>query len=179
MSPMMMGGPFSGLYQVLFGVQNVVFSLGQAVQLVGMNQQALQQALDSAWSMMDHAIATFHELRALEAKEKKHETKEDKKKRQRLKALRWALVMGTSWVVYKLIRRITSSSRRRRLRHNGASSTNAIMPNNNYSPSYSYGTGGYGSSMYGPSMNGGGYNSSSPYGSSLFGGGGYGGGGYF
>ena len=166
MSPMMMGGPFSGVYQLLFGVQSVVMSLGQAVQLIGMNQQALQQALDAAWNLVDHSMATFHELRQLEATNSAKETPEQKQKRRRLKALRWALVMGTSWFVYKLLRRIFTSSRRKRLgyhqqgRHNNSnpystSSGYHYLPmTSSYSPGYygAAGGGGYGyggSSMYG------------------------------
>jgi hypothetical protein len=174
MSPMMMGGPFSGLYQILFGVQNVVMSLGQAVQLIGMNQQAIQQALDSAWNLLDHSIATFQELRQLEANKSANETQEQKQRRRRLKALRWALVMGTSWLVYKVIRRIFFSSRRKRLRYQGSSQPGYPLSG---SPSYlpmssNYSSGYYGSpSMYGSNMYGGG----GLYGNSYYGGGG----GYF
>jgi hypothetical protein len=106
-----MVGPFSGLHQVLFGVQNVIFSLTQAVQLMGTNQQALQLALDSITKMVDAAIATFYELRALEAQ--KEYTPEQQRRRKRLRALRWALVMGGSWLVYKIIRMLTTSKRKR------------------------------------------------------------------
>ncbi len=159
---MMMGGPFSGIYQVLFGVQNVVFSLTQAVQLLGTNQHAIQQAFDSLTAMMDHALATFQELRALEAVSTERETEEQKRRRQRLRTLRWAFMMGSSWLLYKLIRRLTS--RRRRIEA-GASAGAGITP---YSSGYNTG---YNNSMHG--MNGGGYGS-------MFGTGGqYGGGGYY
>jgi hypothetical protein len=181
MSPMMMGGPFSGLYQTLFGIQNVVFSLGQAVQMLTTNQQALQQILDSGWHMLDNAVATFHELQALEALEKEQETEEEKKRRRRLKAMRWALMMGASWFAYKLIRRISTSSRRRRLQYNnstGGGDGGNIMPASNYNyGANNSGYGGYGSSMYGQSMHGG-YSSGSPYGGSPYYGAGAGGG-YF
>jgi VIT1/CCC1 family predicted Fe2+/Mn2+ transporter len=103
-------GPFSGLYQVLFGIQNVIFSLTQAVQLIGTNQQALQHALDSVTKMADAAIATFYELRALEAQ--KEYTPEQQRRRKRLQALRWALVTGGTWLVYKIVRRLTSKQKR-------------------------------------------------------------------
>jgi hypothetical protein len=178
----MMGGPFSGLYQVLFGVQNVVFSIGQAVQVLGMNQQALQQAFDSLTSMMDHAIATFHELRALEAMQTEKETEEQKKRRRRLKAIRWALVMGSSWLVFKIIRRLTS--RRRRLQYDGSQALTRTGGGYTSSPYGDTGGGAYGSSMYGPSVHGGGgiygpsmhggYNPGTSFGgSSMFGGGGH------
>ena len=176
MSPMMFGGPFSGLYQVLFGVQNVIFSLGQAVQILGMNQQALQQALDSVSTMADHAIATFYELRALEAVEQKHETEDQKKRRRRLKAMRWALLMGTSWFAYKLFKYLTTS-RRRRLRHQtnhggirgGGASHSIAPPQSPFIPNNYYGTGGFQTSpVYGQSMYGGSY-TSSPFGMAGYG----------
>ena len=105
-----MMGPFSGLHQVLFGVQNVIFSVTQAVQLMGTNQQALQLAFDSVTKMVDSAIATFCELRALEAQ--REYTPEQQRQRKRLRALRWAMVMGGSWLVYRVVRRITSKRKR-------------------------------------------------------------------
>lgn len=78
--------------------------------------------------------------------------------------------MGTSWLVYKLIRRITS--RRKRLQYGGNN-----VPGNGpgYSSttynSYPHGSG-YGS-MYGSSMMHGGLNQASSYGGyPMFGGGG-------
>eukprot|EP00934_Nitzschia_sp_Nitz4_P004893 Nitzschia sp. Nitz4//scaffold106_size73319//33318//34157//NITZ4_005736-RA/size73319-processed-gene-0.68-mRNA-1//-1//CDS//3329532520//4883//frame0 len=161
MSPMMMGGPFSGLYQTLFGIQNIVFSMSQVVQLLGMNQHAMQQAFDSLSSMVDHAIATFHEVRALDATESALESEEQKRRRRRLKAIRYAMVVGATWLVYKIIRQLTS--KRRRLRHD---TTNTMglhsRPTTGYSPYGGYGGGSYGmgmgyNSMMGSSMYGGGY----------------------
>lgn len=142
----MMGGPFSSLYQWLYTTQNFVFSVGQAVQILGTNQQALQQALDSLTTMADHAIAVFGELRALEAITNAQETDQQKKRRRRLQAIRWALVMGSTWLVYKILRRLTTSSRRRNrlLRNHGEPLGNWPAPSNayaSYGPSYgpSYG----------------------------------------
>jgi hypothetical protein len=162
MSPMM--GSISNLNQFLYGIQTVVFSLSQAVQLLGMNQEALQQAFDSLTSMMDKGVATFHELRALEAMQNEQETEEQKKRRQRLKTIRWALMMGGSYVVYKLIRRITS--RRKRVTYTG---------NNSAPMSAGYGLGGpsmYANGSYGGQGMHGGYNPTSAYGPSMYGGGG-------
>jgi hypothetical protein len=172
MSPMM--GPISNLNQFLYGIQTVVFSLSQAIQLLGMNQEALQQAFDSLTSMMDHAVATFHELRALEAMQNEQETEEQKKRRQRLKTIRWALMMGGSYVVYKLIRRITS--RRKQVTYTGNNSAPLSAGYGLSGPSM-YGNGSYG----GPGMQGG-YNPTSAFGPSMYGGGNYygsGSGGYF
>jgi hypothetical protein len=125
----MMGGPLSGLNQMLFSVQSVIFSLGQAVQvchtslllrllyiptltiflshqIVGMNTQALHQLLDTATSMFDHALLTFQEMRALDARSLENESPEDQTKRRRLKALRWAIIMSIAYGGYRLIRRL-------------------------------------------------------------------------
>lgn len=160
MSPMMMG-PLSNLNQYLFGIQNVVFSLTQAVQMLGMNQQALQHAFDSLTSMFENAVATFHELRALEAMKTETETEEQKNRRKRLKTIRWALLLGGSWLVHKIIRKITC--RRRQIQYDG--------PSNGTSPL---------AGSYGPTAHGG-YNYSPFSGPSMYGGGGHYGtsGGYF
>jgi len=161
-----MMGPFSGLHQLLFGIQNVIFSLTQAVHLMGTNQQALQLALDSITKMVDTALATFYELRALEAQ--KEYTPEEQRRRKRLRALRWALLMGGSWLVMKIVRRLTTSSRRKRLTNyqhhaygppssyyvGGMSSNAGSMIPYYQPPSTSYGTCGF---MGGTSHFGGGY----------------------
>jgi hypothetical protein len=125
----MVGGPLSGLNQMLFSVQSVIFSLGQAVQvchtsvllrllhiralticlshqIVGMNTQALHQLLDTATSMFDHALSTFQEMRALDARSLENESPEDQTKRRRLKALRWAFIMSIAYGGYRLMRRL-------------------------------------------------------------------------
>lgn len=157
---MMGGGPFSGIYQILFGVQNVIFSLTQAVQLVGTNQQALQHALDSVTKMVDSAISTFAELRALEAQ--KTYTPEEQRRRKRLQALRWALVMGGSWLVYKIIRRLTS--KQKRIAYHAYSRSQGSPMSNHYQPYGGFGSMGMGGSSY--------------FGSG-YGSGGYGGAGYY
>eukprot|EP00539_Tryblionella_compressa_P004261 CAMPEP_0178746334 /NCGR_PEP_ID=MMETSP0744-20121128/7755_1 /TAXON_ID=913974 /ORGANISM="Nitzschia punctata, Strain CCMP561" /LENGTH=332 /DNA_ID=CAMNT_0020399541 /DNA_START=51 /DNA_END=1049 /DNA_ORIENTATION=- len=177
--PMYMGGsgnmgPLSGLYQVLYGVQNVVFSISQAVQLVGMNQQLLQQAWESLTQMVDHAIATFYEMRALEQHMKnsitREETEEEKQRRRRLKALRYALVFGGSWLAYKLVRMLLLKTKRshgrRRLLETTNNPTAGLLNNNNsfYNSTsvgpYGMSTPPYNNTSYGPL---GGYGGYSPY----------------
>lgn len=115
MMPPMLGGPLSGLNQFLFGVQTVLFSLGQAVQIVGMNTQAFQQLLESATTMLDHALATYRDMRALEQQSREGESEEDMKRRRRLKALRWAMIVGVTYMGYRFIRRILRARLRRKL----------------------------------------------------------------
>mmetsp|Transcript_31891 Transcript_31891/g.70671 ORF Transcript_31891/g.70671 Transcript_31891/m.70671 type:complete len:380 (+) Transcript_31891:153-1292(+) len=111
------GGPFSGLNNFLFGFQNVVFSLGQAMQILGMNTQALHQLFNTAMSMFDHAIATLNDMRALSSNAASEEElpEEEIKRRRRLRAMRWSLVLGISYAGYKIMRRWLM--RRRELRN--------------------------------------------------------------
>ena len=101
---MMGSGPLSGLNQALFGFQSLVLSLGQAVQIVGMNTAALQQLLESAAQMVDHAVHVYKEMRALEIASQNSECLEDKKRRRRLRTLRWCITVGVTYAGYRLIR---------------------------------------------------------------------------
>jgi len=154
-----MGGPLSTLNQFLFGVQNVVFSLGQAVQIVGMNTQALRQTLESASAMFDHAIATWNEMQVIEAASRENESEEMKKRRRRLRALRWALVAAVSYAGYRLLRKVLLRKRRHPMRIEGLnrSYTGQIGPSYGNSSYNSYSPNGYGQSSIG------GYHHGSPY----------------
>jgi hypothetical protein len=152
MSPMMggMGGSLSNLNQFLFGIQNVLSSLGQAVQIVGMNTQAVKQLLEAASGMFDHAVATWSEMRAIEAAASDFESEEDKKRRRRLRALRWAMVTAATYAGYKCLKWLFSSSRKRHqrpmLEGQQSSAMSGYRP---YSSDPYGGSGNYGSSPYG------------------------------
>ena len=109
---MMSPGPLSGINQFLFSVQSVIFSLGQAVQIIGMNTQGLKQLIESAAAMFDHAVQTWHEMQSLEQQARHHETDEDRKRRARLRAMRMVFVAGISYLGYRLVRRILFPQRR-------------------------------------------------------------------
>ena len=172
-------------------------------KILGMNTHALQQLFHTAMSFFDNAISTLNEIRALNiasASDEEEMSEEEIKRRRRLKALRWSLVMGVSYAGYKLMRRWLL--RRRQLRQmiasgiNPGQSVDAGMGGgeaahaNRYSPygppaggsSYGYGSNNHmhmNGSQYGYDgfRNGGAYGSRySPY-SSSYGGnyGGYGG----
>jgi len=129
-----MGMPYlSGLNQIVYNVQNIIFSISQATHMIGTNHQALQQAWESLNQMVDHAIATFHEMRALESTEREHETEEEKQKRKRLKALRYAFVFGGGWLAYKLILNLLFRKRKFRLQQNQNHHQQSIPAENNYS----------------------------------------------
>jgi hypothetical protein len=98
------GGPLSNLNQLLFGVQNVIFSLTQAVQIIGLNTEAVQKLLEAATAMFDHAIGTWREMQTLEDAARTSETEDDRKRRRRLRALRWAFTTAVTYAVYAMVR---------------------------------------------------------------------------
>ena len=102
-----MGLPYlSGFNQMVYNIQSIVFSISNAIQVIGANQEALRHAWESLNQMIENAVVTFHEMRALESIERGSETKEEREKRKRLKVLRYAFVFGGSWLAYKLIRNL-------------------------------------------------------------------------
>ena len=50
------------LNQSLFGIQSVVFLLGQAVQIVWMNVQQIRQGYDSMKGIVDNTLGQVHKL---------------------------------------------------------------------------------------------------------------------
>lgn len=140
---------FSGINQTMYGVQNLIVSISQVIQVVGTNQQALQHAWESLNKMVDQAVATFAEMRALESIEREIETEEDRRRRKRLKALRYALVFGGGWFACKMIRNLLFRKKRlvhqqRQLQQQSGSDYNG--QGFGY-PGYNY-QGGYGQGYY-------------------------------
>ncbi len=150
-------GPLSSLNQSLFTIQAVLVSLGQAVQIIGMNTQALHQVVQSITTMFDHAATTFYDMQAKQQQAQSllsattcHEVDESndmKRKRRRLQALRWALVVGVTYAAYRLMRRVFLGRRpEKRLYSLPLSSYSASPP---HSPYYDYHNHGGGApSMY-------------------------------
>lgn len=97
------GGPMQHLNQFLFGVQNVIFSLSQAVHIIGMNTEAVQKLLVHVTAMFDHAVSTWSELQTLERQSRATESVADRKRRRRLRALRWALLVAGSYASYRVV----------------------------------------------------------------------------
>jgi hypothetical protein len=101
----------------LFSVQTVVFSLGQAVQIIGMNTQAIKALMESLTGMLDHAVATVRELHTSMMEQQQQQqgrrplTDEQRKRQRRLRVLRWTMATALSYAVYKLIRRLSSGRR--------------------------------------------------------------------
>lgn len=131
-------GPMSSLNQFLFGVQSVIFSLSQAVQIIGMNTEAVKHLFESVSAMFDHAVASWQEMRALEFQARDVETPEARKRRRRLRSLRWALACAITYAGYSVIRKLLSSARRRTKRYlpAGTSMQNALRASHDNNPPY-------------------------------------------
>lgn len=157
-SPLMgIGGPLNSLNQFLFSIQNVIFSLSQAVQIVGMNAQGLQQLLESGTAMFDHIIASLHEL----VEPQRAESPEERKRRRRIRALRWAVITAITYAGYKLLR-----SLRQRQQRSAITAAPSVAPYHqqvSYGNSYGYPQQQYGSNPYGSGY-GTGYGSWGSYG---------------
>jgi len=100
------GGHMSSLSQYLFSFQSIIFSLGQAMQIVTMNTHQLHQLYDQIMVMLDQALKYLDELKHLESLQthlQKPPTEEQIKKRRRLKAIRWSIMFGISYAGYKFV----------------------------------------------------------------------------
>ena len=90
-----------------------------------MNTQALHQLYQQAMTMLDQSLALVHEIKTLENQHTKTTlTEEEKKKRRRLKAMRWAIMIGISYAGYSFVRKWL---RKRREYKNYKNSTGGMM----------------------------------------------------
>ena len=81
-----------------------------------MNSQALYQLFHTGIQMFDAASKTVQELSLFYSNQKKLEHEEDdefKKRKRRLKALRWSLLFAVSYSSYKLVYKLMSGRNRR------------------------------------------------------------------
>lgn len=124
----MLPGYMSNITNFLFGFQQVVFSIGQAVQIVSMNTNALQHFVNSGIHMSQSAKQTFEEFQQkyfdftqiltltqdsvkvkhgvlIEGKGSDDDSIEMKKKKRRLKAIRWSMLLLVSYTCYRIVRR--------------------------------------------------------------------------
>jgi len=72
-----------------------------------MNTHALQQLFDTAMAMLDSTLTTLADLRKINLNmnitSKEFMSDEERKKRRRLQALRWSILLGVSYTGYKII----------------------------------------------------------------------------
>lgn len=67
-----------------------------------MNTQAIHQLLDSASTMLEHAVKAYKEMQQLHVTQ--YESEEEKKRRRRLRALRWAAITLVAYTGFKALR---------------------------------------------------------------------------
>mmetsp|Transcript_25500 Transcript_25500/g.37818 ORF Transcript_25500/g.37818 Transcript_25500/m.37818 type:complete len:271 (+) Transcript_25500:1-813(+) len=99
-------GAISSLNQFLFSFQSIIFSLGQAMQIVTMNTNQLHLLYDQIMAMIDHALQYIHQLQHLDQLQSQQTTpltEEQIKQKRRLKAIRWSLMLGISYGGFKIV----------------------------------------------------------------------------
>lgn len=101
-------------------------------QMLGMNTQALSQIFNAGVQMFDSASETFNEMRQLHLENdescmlkcSEKEKEEKTKRKRRLKALRWSMLLAFSYATYKLVYRLMLAKRQRRQRRRLTHSNN-------------------------------------------------------
>lgn len=169
-------GPLSTINQYLFSFQSFIFAIGQAVQIVGMNTHQLHQLYDQLTTMADQALFYIYEMRTLQEVATKNLSDEERKRRRRLKAIRWGLLFGASyasfWTILKWYKKRKDLKRRKRhmiteggeMFSYGTPNMHSKLPTLQSSPQYSIGSMNMTStpSMYPAQSNYGGYGYSQP-----------------
>ena len=114
-------GPLSTINQYLFSFQSFIFAIGQAVQIVGMNTHQLHQLYDQLTAMVDQGLHYINEMKTLSIQEvaTKNLSDEERRRRRRLKAIRWGLLFSASyasfWTILKWYKKRRDFKRKKRL----------------------------------------------------------------
>jgi hypothetical protein len=128
------GGPFSTITNYLLGIQNVIMSIGQVVQIISFNASSLQQLCESILAMMEHAIQSWHDQQQNHTKRLKHTSNDNKnesdnhedlspeeqqrviQQQRRLRALRYTITIAISYIGYTIIRKLFSNQQQQQYR---------------------------------------------------------------
>jgi hypothetical protein len=118
------GGPFSTITNYLLGIQNVIMSIGQVVQIISFNASSLQQLSESILAMIEHAIRSWHEQQQQQSNQRlwnpstadawnnnnngrtPEEIQKEEKMQRRLRALRYTVTIALSYIGYSIIRKV-------------------------------------------------------------------------
>jgi hypothetical protein len=123
-------GPFSTITNYLLGIQNVIMSIGQVVQIVSYNASSLQQLCAALLSMMDHVVQSYreqiqqqqsmmicgennknnHDHHSID-EEHNHRMQQQQQQR-RIRVLRYTVTFAMSYLGYSLIRKLFFAKRR-------------------------------------------------------------------
>ena len=128
-------GPLSTINQYLFSFQSFIFAIGQAVQIVGMNTHQLHQLYDQLTALVDQALNYINEMKTLSIQEvaTKNLSDEERRRRRRLKAIRWGLLFSASyasfWTILKWYKKRKDFKRRKRLITDGGEMLSYGNPN--------------------------------------------------
>ena len=129
MSPYMMSGGMGmmtghpGITNVLSNFQQIMFSISQAIQIVGMNAEALRQMVNAFKDLsmkLNESVREFvnavNKQLAIESKrhQSSYESLEQKKRRRRLKVLRWTMALVGSYAIYRSVKKMFFGKRRHR-----------------------------------------------------------------
>lgn len=128
-------GPLSTINQYLFSFQSFIFAIGQAVQIVGMNTHQLHQLYDQLTAMADQALLYIHEMKTLSIQEvaTKNLSDEERRRRRRLKAIRWGLLFSASyasfWTILKWYKKRKDFKKRKHMIADGGEMFSHGNPN--------------------------------------------------
>ena len=103
-----------------------------------MTTQALNQLYHQAIAMLDQALGVIHELQTLETHDNGRLTDEEKKKRRRLKAFRWSIMLGVSYGGYTLVRKWLRKRREYKNNYGRMGKSGVIMGRQNYDNNHYY-----------------------------------------
>jgi hypothetical protein len=106
-------GPFSNITNYLLGLQNVILSIGQVVQIISFNTNSLQQLCESVLAMFEHAVRTWHEQLPAATTDAR-EASEPQQQQRRIRALRYAAAVAFTYLGYTIVRAIRNRYRHRR-----------------------------------------------------------------
>ena len=145
------GGPFSTITNYLLGIQNVIMSIGQVVQIISFNATSLQQLSESILAMVEHAIRSWHEQQQQQHQNRflKHnrgdsgswnenvdnrtpeEIQKALQQRRRLRALRYTIAITVSYIGYTMIRKVFFQQQLQQQRYNRELDHSQLYTNHN------------------------------------------------
>jgi hypothetical protein len=114
-------GPLSWVNQCMFGIQNLLFSVTQVIQIVSMNTNTVHQLYEAVRTILQHAVQAYQQHIALDDSPTSskgihtvQQRQELAQRRRKLRMIRSALVSLTLYTGYKLVRWLFTKNSRTR-----------------------------------------------------------------
>ena len=132
---MMMGN--NNFSSLVFNFQQLVFSASQAIQVVGMNAEVLKQIANSIKDMsitLNESARIFvkevsNQIASENEKRNMKDTREEKKRRRKLKVIRWSMALVGSYALYRLVKLLFGKRRNHpHMLMNGAHRSTSYTP---------------------------------------------------